>query len=191
MTPLVTIGIDPGLTNLGLCALVFEPGVKIHEVFDLVRPPKDLREGSRLALLSARAEAFCLPLLAERATSKLKIQAAIEGYDYKGFSTLQMAEITGCLKALLARLAIPLVVVSPSQVKKFAVGDSQADKSKIMARYQMDNEHLADARALAGVAAVYLTGTSELRRELEVIAALRRPKKVKAPRVKKLAGISV
>jgi len=108
----------------------------------------------------------------------------LEGYDYKGHKLAELGEASGVIKVVCHQLGLPVLVVSPAAVKKFATGNSQASKDDIMARYGLTNEHVADAWALAEIGLVYLTGKSELRHELEVIKQLRSPKSPKKPRVK-------
>jgi len=173
-----TIGIDPGLTNVGVCIRPWE-----GSVFDYLIRPKALRGVERHDHIARDLEGYLREVLGEGPLTGL---AVIEGPDYKGFSTIPLAEINSILGLTCYRLGFKILRASPSQVKKFATGNSQADKAEIMARYGYTNEHLADARALAEIGAAVHRGTSTIRHELEVVKRLVDGKpKPKAP-IKKL-----
>jgi len=58
-------------------------------------------------------------------------QVALEGYAFgaKGNRLFQIAENTGVLKYKLYHLAIPIEIVAPTEVKKFAVNKGNASKT--------------------------------------------------------------
>lgn len=170
MKPIYTIGIDPGLLNVGLSAVehrgpvpliyhghaVTTGGLKGNERFDYI-----YSEVGKFIDKFPTASVVCL-----------------EGYDYLGFRLVDMAEISGILKLLCHQKGRKVVSVSPSSLKKFATGNSSAGKFQIMSTYDQTNEHIADACALAEVALMYSGArTSTKRYKLEVIKQLHNPVK--------------
>lgn len=174
-TDIIVAGIDPSLTNTGIVLL------KNGEVLtSYLIQPKNIKGAARLSGIADRVR--------EILGTHKPIFLAIEGYDYKGFSTIPLAECNAVIQLECARLGIEFIHAAPSQVKKFATGSSQADKTRIQTRYGIVNEHLADARALAGIAWEYVHGGSSVRCELEVIKALK-AKKLPKPKKKKITKL--
>lgn len=172
-----TIGIDPGLTNTGLCSIVGDPAVNTKTCdYRLVVPGRHFRAQARLDYIETQVRDF----LSDHPSALV----VIEGYDYKGFSLVQMAEINGILQLAAYRAGGVVMHASPSQVKKFAAGHPQAEKEAVMRAYALDNEHLADARALAEIGQVFLSGKSTKRCELEVVYQLRHGATEKAAKKK-------
>ena len=60
-------------------------------------------------------------------------QVALEGYAYnaKGASAFQLAENMGILKYKIFEMSLPLDVVTPTEVKKFATTKGNADKEQM------------------------------------------------------------
>jgi crossover junction endodeoxyribonuclease RuvC len=59
---------------------------------------------------------------------------ALEGYSYASPNQAhQMGELGGPVRLLLYRLGIPMVVVQPSGLKKFATGKGNANKDQMLA----------------------------------------------------------
>jgi hypothetical protein len=60
----------------------------------------------------------------------------------------------------------------------------------MMAALEADNEHIADARAMAKLAYIYHSSESRIRHELEVVRNLKKPKKPKAkPKFKRTSSL--
>lgn len=64
---------------------------------------------------------------------------ALEGYAYAAHGKVfQIAENTGILKYKLYELSIPVTVIPPTEVKKFATGKGNADKNAMYAAWSQD-----------------------------------------------------
>lgn len=73
---------------------------------------------------------------------------AIEGYAYAAVSNrvFQIAENTGLLKYKLFQLGIPVTVVPPTEVKKFATGKGNSDKASVYSFFEAETN--ADLKSL-------------------------------------------
>ena len=61
---------------------------------------------------------------------------ALEGYAYSASGRVfQIAENTGILKYKLYQLSIPVTVIPPTEVKKYATGKGNADKNAMYAAF--------------------------------------------------------
>jgi Holliday junction resolvasome RuvABC endonuclease subunit len=61
---------------------------------------------------------------------------ALEGYAYSASGKVfQIAENTGILKYKLYLLSIPVTVIPPTEIKKFATGKGNADKNAMYAAF--------------------------------------------------------
>lgn len=71
-------------------------------------------------------------------------QICIEGYAYSALSNrvFQIAENTGLLKYKLFQIGIPVTVVPPTEVKKFATGKGNADKNSMYSYFQTETNAL-------------------------------------------------
>jgi Holliday junction resolvasome RuvABC endonuclease subunit len=111
--------------------------------------------------------------------------AAMEGYSYKSTGRVfELGEVGGVIKVLLAEHSIPCISVPPVSVKKFATGNAYADKRAMLSAATQRgsvfaDDDQADAFFLAHIALAYVLNVAETRRELDVLASLRRPLKTK------------
>lgn len=166
---MIFLGVDQSLRSMGLA--VYTP---LHSEPESLEAwaPKELRDGARLAFLQAQ--------LAQCCTQYKPILAAMEGYSYGSTGKLfELGEIGGVVKMTLAQFKIPVIVVAPSQLKKFVAGTPGADKERMRAateaKWGLDipQDDMCDAYGLARVAAAYSLGTSAVRVEMEVVHALK------------------
>jgi Holliday junction resolvasome RuvABC endonuclease subunit len=69
-------------------------------------------------------------------------QVAIEGYAYSALSNriFQIAENTGLLKYKLFQRGIPVTVIPPTEVKKFATGKGNADKMSMYSFFEAETK---------------------------------------------------
>jgi crossover junction endodeoxyribonuclease RuvC len=80
----------------------------------------------------------------------------IEGYAYaaKGQAVISLGELGGVLRLALYEAAIPVIEISPAQVKKFTTGKGNAPKNimlkEVFKRFNVDidDDNIADAFAL-------------------------------------------
>jgi len=94
----------------------------------------------------------------------------------KAFS---MGEAYGTFKLACSQENIPLIIASPTQLKKYFTGASGASKHRMIAAareegYAGDSDDLADALGCAKLAKDVFSGTNDMgrRSSLEVIHAL-------------------
>lgn len=168
---MIYLGIDQSLTSLGLA--IISPVSQEPLVLENIEPGP-LRGGERLFFLKERIHHFI-------GTHKIT-QSAMEGYSmgstHQAFS---LGEIGGVVKCLLAELKIPCIDVAPLALKKFICNNVGAEKADVSAgilrkfNLRIDQNDRADAYVLARVAAVYDTGISIYREELEVVHSLKKP----------------
>lgn len=169
------LGIDQSLTGTGLCLLSPQGNV----VTSATITTAGRRDGDRLAFIKRGVASLLAGVTG----------AAVEGYSYNSTGhVFELGEIGGVVKVLLVEHAIPYISVPPVLVKKFATGNSHADKRAMMsaaaarrgAAFADDDQ--ADAFFLAHIALAYAQNTAETRRELDVLATLRRPPQRKTKR---------
>lgn len=165
------LGIDQSLTSTGL-AIISPVSAKPVVLRTVV--PGALRDGERLAFI--RKE------IAECLAGRSIVQAAMEGYSMGStHNAFDLGEVGGLVKCLLAELKIPVTVVAPLALKKFCCNHVGADKQAMMLGVSkkwgvvISQDDEADAYVLAHVAAVYKTGISRYREELEVVHSLKKP----------------
>jgi Holliday junction resolvasome RuvABC endonuclease subunit len=111
--------------------------------------------------------------------------AVVEGYSYgaKGNAVYQIGEVGGVVRLTLHQLGVPMMVVPPAAVKKFATGNGNADKrlvrtaAELHLGYEGKSSDEADALWLRE-AGLYIYGGSSYRpppRQVEALQALAWP----------------
>lgn len=165
------LGIDQSVTSSGLA--VISPGSDVPVLLRTV-VPRELRGGERLA--------FIMREISLSVDFHTITQAAMEGYSFGStHNAFDLGEVAGVVKCLLAQRSIPLIVVAPTQLKKFVRGKGFGDKDSVAEDIErkwgqrIDQNDQADAYGLAKVAEVYTTGVSKYREELEVVKSLKQP----------------
>ena len=186
------IGIDPSLTSTGIVVL---RGNKVELAVTTKNKPA-LGTIDRVRLIYER-----IVCVAESLTDGEKWQApdliVIEGFSYgsKGRSVFDIAYLGWRIREELERLRtednIPWLEVPPSQLKKFATGQGNANKEIILQQVykrwgvEFSDNNQADAYVLAQIGRAYLGGMDDLAAfQLEVIANLKGEKPKKKPRKK-------
>lgn len=125
------LGIDPSLNNMGLACsecgpMTVRPGV--------VGPERLHRLWLGIELHIEHIDGVVL-----------------EGYGYMSEKGVVQGELGGVIRLELWRRGIPVVVVAPTKMKKFATGKGNADKAKVLLKavrelgYLGDSEDEADA----------------------------------------------
>lgn len=172
------VGVDQSLTHAGVCIV----STNVAPQFVTVEP-KDLRDAPRLI--------FLRDTIAELVVDTDLL--AMEGYAYdKPLQAHQLGEIGGILRVLFYEMRIPIVIVSPVQLKKFATDNIRADKIAMQAEaekqlgHTLRDDHQADAYFLAKIALNLATPKLHTRHELEVIHALKNPVKKVTKKVRKI-----
>jgi crossover junction endodeoxyribonuclease RuvC len=145
------LGVDPGLANLGLGAIVIERGTPTSLHAELVRTSTSAPAGTRLALIETALEA-CIVTIRPDAL-------ALEGqfFHRQRDTALKVGQALGVVLLVAHRHGVPVHHYGPLQVKQALVGSGRADKAQVafmvrsllgLARTPLDH-HVADALALA------------------------------------------
>lgn len=164
------LGVDQSLTSTGVCVL--EDNTHIPRYLTNI-PTKKQRGGERLNTI------FTEVLYAVKRWKPAV--AAIEGYSFDSVNrAFDLGEAAGVVKLALHHGAVPVLIVAPTQVKKFA-GNASADKEAMMQlvaakwRQEIEQDDMADAYVLAQVARAYANPDQvNVRAELEVIQTFKR-----------------
>ena len=189
---MLIIGIDPSLTSTGI--VVLRDG-KVELAVTTKNKP-ELGTIDRVRLIYER-----IVCVAESLTDGEKWQApdliVIEGFSYgsKGRSVFDIAYLGWRIREELEWLKeqdnIPWLEVPPSQLKKFATGQGNANKEIILQQVykrwgvEFSDNNQADAYVLAQIGRAYLGGMDDLAAfQQEVIANLKGEKPKKKPRKK-------
>ena len=157
------LGIDQSLQAAGLCLLNDKGFAMSLETVDT----KGQRGAERLYTIRERVRSF-LPGTA---------CVAMEGYSYDSTSRhFDLGEVGGVIKLLLYEQVIPLVIVAPVALKKFATGNIRASKEDMCLAACVHDDNQADAFFLATIARHMGQNTSpNVRAQLEVLQQLRHP----------------
>lgn len=186
------IGIDPSLTSTGIVVL---RGNKVELAVTTKNKPA-LGTIERVRLIYER-----IVDIQENLSDGEKWQApdliVIEGFSYgsKGRSVFDIAYLGWRIREELEWLKeqdnIPWLEVPPSQLKKFATGQGNANKEIILQQVykrwgvEFSDNNQADAYVLAQIGRAYLGGMDDLAAfQQEVIANLKGEKPKKKPRKK-------
>lgn len=187
----VILGIDPGLTRLGVGVISHGPGrtVKLVHVDVYTTPPED-DPAARIGALSRRLET----VLDEYRPDVVALERVFAQHNVR--TVMGTAQISGVVLALAHARAIPVSLRTPSEVKAAVTGHGRASKAQVGSLVQailgLDEipkpADAADALALAiteawrgvapgsGSAKETLTPAQQAWREAEV--------KAKRPRLK-------
>jgi Holliday junction resolvasome RuvABC endonuclease subunit len=177
------LGVDQSLRGTGLCLLSAEGRVSHLSTVET----GDLRGAERLAFIRARVDAVL---------GSGVLMVAMEGYAYHSVGAVfELGEIGGVLKLLAWDRGINPVVVPPASLKKYATGNSQADKAAMIAAARAagvpvpdDGDDQADAFFLADVALhLHTKQPPRGRARMEVLRQLSHPPaRGSRPRVRRL-----
>ena len=187
----VILGIDPGLTRLGVGVITHGPGrtVKLVHVDVYTTPPGD-DPAARIGALSRRGA----PVPDESQPDVVALERVFAQHNVR--TVMGTAQISGVVLALAHARTIPVSLRTPSEVKAAVTGHGRASKAQVGSLVQailgLDEipkpADAADALALAiteawrgvapgsGSAAEALTPAQQAWREAEV--------KAKRPRLK-------
>lgn len=180
------LGIDQSLNATGLCLVDAEGRVHFQQTVN----PNKLRGVHRLAYVKAAVK----PLLDARTKF-----VAFEGYSYNSVGRVfELGEVGGVLRLLVHEHQLTYVDVSPVSLKKFATGNTSAEKEDMIAAarrsgFDPADDNQADAYFLSQVARhTHLETMPPLRHAIEVLHALRFPKPKKpARRIRRVVRNSI
>lgn len=114
---MIILGIDPSLTSTGICVMNGETG----EVGETMAIHSTHTGAERL--VNFRQEIVNL------ISMRSNIHAFIEGYAFGANNQREaLGELGGVLRLTLYDAGIPMVIIQPTMLKKFATGKGTADK---------------------------------------------------------------
>ncbi len=191
---MLIIGIDPSLTSTGI--VVLRNG-KV-ELAETTKNRPDLGTIERVKLIREQITNVIENLTDGHGEWQAPDLIVIEGFSYgsKGRSVFDIAYLGWRIREELERLRtednIPWLEVPPSQLKKFATGQGNANKEIILQQVykrwgvEFSDNNQADAYVLAQIGRAYLGDTEGLTVfQQEVIANLKGEKPKKKSRKKK------
>jgi Holliday junction resolvasome RuvABC endonuclease subunit len=163
------LGIDASARSTGI-VLLSPDRITIEQVIK----PGNLKEGERLAFI----EEAVLKTLEGK---KIDL-AAMEGPSYRSINKpFTLGEVYGTFKLVLFKKKIPVIIVPPKTLKKYAVGVGTAKKELMMKAAQeqgcrTNQEDISDAWHLARLGQDVLEGSSLVRRRAseEVVQKMRK-----------------
>lgn len=125
VVPAVVLGVDPGLTRCGIGVVAGPPGRPVHVHHDCVRTAPDLALERRLAQLhdavAAAIVAHCPALVAvERVLFSKNVRTA-----------MGTGHAAGVIMLAAAQAGLPVVQLTPTDVKASVAGDGGADKDGV------------------------------------------------------------
>ncbi len=124
-TPLMILGIDPGLQRCGWGVIVSEGARLSYVAHGVIKPRTDLSLAERLAIL--------LEELAAVVETQRPHEAAIEEtfVNSNARAALALGQARGVTLASCARASLPVAEYAPATIKKALVGNGQADKTQV------------------------------------------------------------
>lgn len=183
------LGIDPSLSGTGVALIDSETG----QVTTATIKTGSLRGGKRLNYIFTQ--------LGELVPPSVSINSAcIEGYAYGGLGKLaELAEAGGVVRLFLASREITYTVVAPAALKKYATGDSSAEKKSVIESINQKygsairDDNQADALVLADIAKTLASPSNVVERPAaEVVQNLLSPKaKRRRTRIKRITKNSL
>ena len=174
----VFIGIDPSLTNTGVCVLNFDGSIRILKESKAQVKQKKFHENPffRLQEIASFVE-YLIPV-------EENIFIAYEDYSYQSVNKpYLLGELGGVLKTMLINKCKSIALIPPTVLKKFAVGHGSADKKILLSQLEKEknitgvSSDICDAYFLAKMAQFIFSqnrniewlGNELLRNRLEII----------------------
>ena len=162
------LGIDASARSTGL--VLFEQS---KPTIEHVIKPGNRKEGARLKYIEEALNSVI--------RNKDIALATMEGPSYRSTNKpFTLGEVYGTFKLILCKLEVPLVIVPPRALKKYAVGKGTAKKELMISAAMSqgcgtEQEDIADAWHLACLALDLLKGNSSLstRASEEVVQSLK------------------
>src|SRR4051812_44914640 len=124
--PTRTLGLDPGYGRLGF-GLVEEKGSALRALeYGVVETPAKMPFEERLLTVFKAVEALAL--------KHGPAEAAVETlfFSKNAKTAMAVAEARGVIRVALARLKVPVLEISPVQVKLAVTGSGKADKKQVI-----------------------------------------------------------
>jgi crossover junction endodeoxyribonuclease RuvC len=127
-TPVLVLGVDPGLTRCGLGLVAGAPGcaLELRDV-DVVRTPADVDLPERLVRLEQALESW----LAKHEPDAVAVEQVFSQRNVR--TVMATAQASGVAIVAAARRGIPVGLHTPSEVKAAVTGNGRADKAQVAA----------------------------------------------------------
>ena len=127
----IIVGIDPGLTRLGVGVISHQAGRNVSLVHvDVFRTPPDGEVSSRLGEMSAQIGG----VLDEFSPDVLALERVFAQHNVR--TVMGTAQVSGVALSLAFQRGIPVSLRTPSEVKAAVTGYGRADKSQVTAMVQ-------------------------------------------------------
>ncbi len=146
----VVVGIDPGLANLGLGAVLEQKRKTTYLGSKLVRTNSRTSQPERLNHIFSEVKSF----LQEHQPSTLAIEGQF--FKFNSDTSFKVGQAVGVCLLAAYQLNIPVVEYAPKQVKQTLVGTGAANKDQviymvkaILKLNKLESNHIGDALALA------------------------------------------
>lgn len=120
------LGIDPGLTRLGIAVVDGAVGRPLTMVgVDVVRTSSDLAPEKRLHHIEQAVDAW----MSEHRPDTVAIERVFSQHNVR--TVMGTAQASGVVMVVAARHGIPVVLHTPSEVKAAVTGSGRADKAQV------------------------------------------------------------
>ena len=120
------LGVDPGLTRLGLGVVEGEPGRPLTLVaVGVVRTPADAPLGDRLVALDAEIERW----LERHQPDVVAVERVFSQHNVR--TVMGTAQASAVAIVAAARRGIPVALHTPSEVKAAVTGSGRAEKAQV------------------------------------------------------------
>lgn len=123
--PAVVLGVDPGLTRCGIGVVSGPPGRPVHVRHDCVRTATDLPLEQRLARLH---DAVATAIAAHR-PALVAVERVLFSKNVR--TAMGTAHAAGVAMLAAAQADVPVVQLTPTDVKASVAGDGGADKDGV------------------------------------------------------------
>lgn len=120
------LGVDPGLTRCGLGVVEGSTGRPLSAVgFDVVRTPAADALEQRLLNIAGRLEEW----VARYQPDAVAVERVFSQHNVR--TVMGTAQVSGLAIVAAARMGVPVVLHTPSEVKAAVTGSGRADKSQV------------------------------------------------------------
>ena len=167
-------GIDPSYNGTGV--VVLDHAFKVHVARSVVCPAYDGNQQQRRQIISTLACTWLESL--EESPRMVVLEAPHVGPS--GRVSIMLGALYGCMLDALFRRGWPVIVVQPSEVKKFATGGGAAKKDEmrlaVFKRWQFEHRSndIVDAYAMARLAGTLLGIGSDTSEQAKLADTIRR-----------------
>ncbi|TVR07152.1 MAG: crossover junction endodeoxyribonuclease RuvC [Phormidium sp. GEM2.Bin31] len=152
---LCILGLDPGLARLGFGAIVSDGGDRLRPLdFGIIQTPAQQPIGERLQTIYEDLHSLC-----EQFSPQMVVVEKL--FFYRMSNLIMVAQARGVIMLVLAQHNLPLIELTPGQVKQSLTGYGNASKLEVqeaVAR-ELDLEAIPKPDDAADALAVAIAGT--------------------------------